>query len=343
MRAAIYNPYWDTLGGGERYTASFVKVLIQRGWQVDIQWGDEEIISQIKDRFGIDISDKTNVVSSVKQGDGYDLCFWVSDGSIPLMRSRLNIIHFQVPFKDVAGASLINRMKFIRIKHVVCNSEFTKRVIDQEYSVNSKVVYPPVATADFKPKRKQNIILAVGRFSQLLQSKRQDVLVDVFKKMCDQGLKGWRLVLAGGVEVGAVEFVKQIRQASIGYPIDIIESPKFKELKILYGQAKIYWSASGYGVDEQSEPRKVEHFGITVVEAMAAGCVPVVANKGGHREIVDNGENGYLWGSKSELASVTKKIVEEPRESLSVSRFAIQKSTTYSYSVFRKEIVSLIQ
>ena len=35
MRAAVYNPYWETMGGGERYTASFVKLLQDSGWQVD--------------------------------------------------------------------------------------------------------------------------------------------------------------------------------------------------------------------------------------------------------------------------------------------------------------------
>lgn len=343
MRAAIYNPYWDTLGGGERYTASFIKVLTEQNWQVDIQWRDKEIIGQIWDRFGIDIKSKTSVVSDVRQGDGYDLCFWVSDGSVPLMRSRLNILHFQVPFKNVGGSSLINRMKLIRVKHVVCNSKFTKRVIDQEYLVKAQVVYPPVTVNDFKPKRKQNIIIAVGRFSQLLQSKRQDVLVDVFKKMYDQGLKDWRLVLVGGVEVGATDFVRKIRKASVGYSIDIIESPKYKDLKSLYGQAKIYWSASGYGVDEEKCPRKVEHFGISVVEAMAAGCVPIIVNKGGHKEIVDRNKNGYLWDKKSDLINITRKIILQPNELLKVATKARQKSLDYGFDVFKNKVTELIQ
>src|SRR6266568_4762702 len=36
-----------------------------------------------------------------------------------------------------------------------------------------------------------------------------------------------------------------------------------------------------------------EHFGITIVESMSAGCVPVVHDSGGPREIV--GSVGLLW------------------------------------------------
>ena len=35
--------------------------------------------------------------------------------------------------------------------------------------------------------------------------KRQDILVETFKKMVDKGLKNWKLVLAGGSLVGEDE------------------------------------------------------------------------------------------------------------------------------------------
>ena len=35
-RAAIYDPYLDTLGGGERYCLSVVEFLLQNNYQVDI-------------------------------------------------------------------------------------------------------------------------------------------------------------------------------------------------------------------------------------------------------------------------------------------------------------------
>ena len=37
-RVLIYNPYWDTMGGGERYSAQTAAVFLSRNWQVDIVW-----------------------------------------------------------------------------------------------------------------------------------------------------------------------------------------------------------------------------------------------------------------------------------------------------------------
>jgi len=38
MRAAIYDPYLDTLGGGERYCLTVAEILLKNGWQVDLFW-----------------------------------------------------------------------------------------------------------------------------------------------------------------------------------------------------------------------------------------------------------------------------------------------------------------
>ena len=351
MRVAIFNPYLDTLGGGERYTMAFAEALASKGCGVDVEWGDADIKMKLQDRFGIKL-EGVNFIKNIKRGDGYDVCFWVSDGSIPLLRARNNILHFQIPFTNVDGKSLFNRMKFFRINHIVCNSTFTKNIIDQEYGVNSKVIYPPVDVVHIKPKRKENIILSVGRFSQLTQAKRQDVLITAFIKLLGsksdtfKGLpfKGpnWKFVLAGGTEVGAEEFVAELKEMTEGFPIEIIESPDFKTIKDLFGRAKIFWSASGYKIDEKKEPKKVEHFGIAVVEAMAAGVVPLVYNAGGHREIVTDSSNGFLWNSSAQLLKKTKNLIIDKSLLIRISKIAKQESRKYSYEKFEKEVAKLV-
>lgn len=339
MRAAIFNPYLDTLGGGERYTLSFAKVLLDLGWKVDFQWKGDDLSGKLQKRFGINL-EEINFVQDIKRGDGYDLCFWVSDGSIPTLRARNNILHFQVPFHGVGGNSLLNKMKLIRIDHIVCNSLFTKKIIDREYGVDSIVIYPPVDTEHIKPKRKENVILSVGRFSALLQSKGQDVLIDAFKKIYDEGKSDWKMVLAGGVEIGVGNYLNKLKEKSEGYPVEFVESPDFKTLKGLYGKSKIFWSAAGFGFNEENTPEKVEHFGISVVEGMSAGDVPVVFAAGGHKEIVDDGKNGYLWHNTKELVRFTLKAVNER---IALSKNAVEKSKAFSYNKFSEECLKIIQ
>lgn len=341
MKAAIHNPYLDTLGGGERYTVSFAKVLVDEGWDVDLEWSGPDIKDSLNKRFGIDLS-KVNIVSDIKRGDGYDLCFWISDGSIPALKSRKNILHFQVPFHGVNGASLMNKMKLFRINEIVCNSEFTKKVIDEEYGVNSKVIYPPIDTESFKSKRKENIILYVGRFSKLKQNKHQEVLIKTFIELVDSGLKDWKLVLAGGSEVGSGTFIQELKRMIIGYPIQIIESPDFKTLKSLYGVAKIFWSAAGYLENETENPENMEHFGMSVVEAMACGEVPIVYNGGGHKEIIKHNIEGFLWEDVSLLSQKTMEIINDKKSLTRLSRSSVLSSKRYTFENFRSQCVTLL-
>lgn len=340
MRAAIHNPYLDTLGGGERYTMTVAHILKKHGWDVEVEWKDPKIVGLLEERLGINLSG-IEIVPDISKGAGYDLVFWLSDGSISMLFGKKNILHFQTPFHDIGGKSLFNKLKLLKIKSVVCNSRFTKNFIDKEYGVKSVVIYPPVAVEEFTSTKKENIILSVGRFSRLQQSKRQDILVNVFKKMTSK-LKDWKLVLIGGSDVGGSEFVQYLQQQAKRYPIEILENLPFSEIKKFYARAKIFWSAAGYGIDENKEPEKVEHFGITVVEAMAAGCVPIVQRKGGHKEIIKDGKNGFLWDGINQLEQITLNLIKNEKLRQDVLKEGKEDAEKFSQKRFEEEILKLV-
>ncbi len=343
LRAAIHNPYWNSLGGGERYTAAFIKLLLDKDWEVDIWW-PENISSQIKNRFGIDI-DTANFVNPPSNYQlstiNYQLVFWVSDGSIPVSFAKKTIIHFQFPFTKVDGKSVANLIKS-RFYIFVANSQFTKKIVDAEFAINSSVIYPPIETNEYKPGDKTNTILFVSRFSNLTQQKGHRVLVDAFSKIYPQ-VKNWKLILAGGVGVGTSDSeIKELKLLSQGKPVEIITNPSYERVKTLYSEAKIYCSPSGYGIDENREPTRVEHFGITVVEAMASGCVPVIFNAGGHKEIVDDQINGYLWNTLAELETTLLKLMTDNSKLTSMALAAREKSGMFDTNIFNSQFDKLI-
>lgn len=360
MKAGIYDPYLDTLGGGERYMMTAADCLAKNGWRVDIFWDDRGVRKGIEERLGIDLA-KINFVPDIFQKSliqkyqilkNYDLIFYLSDGSVPFLFGKKNILHFQVPFHDLDGRGLINKLKLKKIDTVVCNSEFTKKFIDKEYGVESKVIYPPVMVDEFRPGKKENMILSVARFTDLLHNKRQDVLVEGFKRMmkapaCRQGkdlsgyLSGWKLILVGGDKEGK-QLVKNLKKEAKGYPIEVMTNLHFNQLKRLYGKAKIFWSASGFGFDEEKEPERVEHFGITTVEAMAAGCVPIVTAKGGQKEIINDGENGFLWRTEKELFGKTLILIKDQDLLLGLSKKSRKRSKDFSQKKFCQEIKKLL-
>lgn len=340
-RASIYNPYWDTLGGGERYVATVASILAKNGYSVDIEWHDKEIIETLQKRFNLDLK-KVKIVQSIERGRGYDVCFWVSDGSIPLLYSRKNLLHCQVPFVFKDQVNLMNKMKLFRVNQTICNSYFTKKYIDQSFGINSAVIHPPIDTKQFKSKKKENVILYVGRFSKLTQSKRQDILIQSFKKFFDKNNQNWKLVLAGGVEVGVGSFLKELKNMAEGYPVRFVESPSFKELQELYGKAKFFWSAAGFGEDQEKYPQRMEHFGMSVVESMCTGAIPVVFNGGGFPEIVESHTNGFLWNHPDELVAITQELVDDKKELATMSKLAQKSTKQYDIKEFEEKFLALL-
>ena len=342
MHAAVYNPYWETMGGGERYTASFVKLLQDSGWQVDILW-PRDISPEINLRFGIDISG-VNFISSTPYSlitNHYQLVFWLSDGSLPTSLAKKTLIHFQFPFKNVGGKIFTNLIKS-RFYTFVVNSKFTKSVVDPEFRINSTVVYPPIDTSKFKPGKKTNTILYLGRFSDLTQAKGHALLIDVFKQIYSK-ISGWELIIAGGTRVGtAPGQLKKLQQQAGNLPLTIITDPEFTRIREMYSHSKIFWSASGYYADEIKDPAKTEHFGISLVEAMAAGCVPLVTNHGGHKEIVDHNLNGFLWDQPGQLADLTLQIIKDPNKLGHLSLAARTRSKIFDISKFNRKFEELL-
>lgn len=338
-KALIVNPYWDTLGGGERYTSTVIKCLLKHGWKVDVL-GNQTISESVKERFGIDISSCSFVSADIYTAN-YDLVFWVSDGSLPLSFSKRTLVHFQFPFRSINGKKITNTIKSKFYKFAV-NSLFTKKHIDNEFGINSQILYPPVDINKFTPGVKEKTILYVGRFSQLTQLKNPHILVEQFIKL-HKTHKEWKLVLAGGVGVGSESsYLSTIKSMSKNYPISVIENPSLKQLQGLYSAASIFWSAAGFGVDEESEPTKVEHFGMSLVESMSAGAVPVVSNLGGHKEIIE-GKYGFLCNKPDDLHQLTNMLILKPETLKKISHLVQIRSKLYSIDIFEKTLFEIIK
>jgi len=346
MKAALYSPYLDTLGGGEKYIATIAELLSQKGFEAVFFWDDPKIIKSLSSRFNLELQ-KVKVLPNIFKKSGgflkkwrilhsYDFSFFLSDGSVPMPLAKNNFLHFQVPFVFKNVKNPANKVKFSRYQGIICNSNFTKKYIDQTFGINSQIVYPPVDLPLARNLKKENIILSVGRFFDFLHSKKQEVLIEVFKKMVGDGFSGWQLFLAGGV-INKKYFL-ELESIAKGYPIKFFPDLSYGELKSLYSKAKIFWHAAGFGQDLESHPEKAEHFGISIVEAMAAGCVPVVFGAGGAFEIIDEGKNGLFWSDLSKLESHTLNLVNDQNRCQEVSSRAVQKSKEFSKAKFKENI-----
>jgi len=347
VKVGFFSPYLDTFGGGERYMLTLASHLAKKH-DVEVFWGDSAIKAPLTRFLKIDLQ-KTkfvenvfgqNFLKKIRKTSSYDLIFVLSDGSVPFSLAKKNILHFQVPFV-FPKIDLKTKLNLKRYKYVVVNSHFTKEYIDKSFKVDSRVIYPPVDVFSLKAGKKENLIISVGRFSQnQLHPKKQEVLIEVFKELY-KDIPTWKLVLAGQSKKEDYKYIKNLKRSVKGYAIRISENMSYDELKTLYG-ASIYWHATGFGEDEKKNPQKMEHFGISTVEAQAAGAVPVVIEKGGQKEIIKDNKNGRLWSTKTQLYEITKELIRNKSEMLGLSKRAIVDSKRFSQERFIKEYEKII-
>jgi len=224
------------------------------------------------------------------------------------------------------------------------NSAYTQKWIKKYWDRSSEVVYPPIDVEAFSSGDKKNQIISVGRYFAGSHNKKHMVMIRAFKEMVDDGLSGWMLILVGSTTPGLVheEYLYRLEKEAQGYPISILKDIPFTELVELYGESPIYWHAGGYGEDEEREPIKFEHFGITTVEGMASGCVPVVIGIGGQPEIICHGKNGFLWYSMDELKAFTHELIQNDRTRKQMAKEALSSSQQFNQSNFENNLQKVL-
>jgi glycosyltransferase involved in cell wall biosynthesis len=202
--------------------------------------------------------------------------------------------------------------RFDSYRYRLSISEYARKWTRTRWGIDTAILYPPVDTR-FEQTLKANLVLSVGRFSTRSHSKRQLEMMSVFRDMSGASLQGWSYYSVGGLVDLAADhaYFGEVKRIAATCRAQVIPNVPRDELRSLFAKAKIFWHAAGYGKDDGTDPFQAEHFGISTVEAMAAGAVPVVYDKGGQSEIVEHARSGYLWRSLAELREYTTRLTED--------------------------------
>ena len=225
------------------------------------------------------------------------------------------------------------KRRFARYQQKVAISQFSKEWAKRRWGIECAVIYPPVET-NFGVEEKANVILSVGRFATQGHSKKQLEMLGAFQALTDE-LGGWEYFSVGGVEDSAAGRAYLAEATAAARERAHVEPNIGRDhLTKLYQRSKVFWHAAGFGEDDEHHPERSEHFGIATVEAMAAGCVPIVINKGGQREIVEHGVSGFLWNSLEELKLYTLQIARDEKLRIRMADAARLRAQRFSTERF---------
>jgi glycosyltransferase involved in cell wall biosynthesis len=248
---------------------------------------------------------------------------------------------YRLPYRALRSAFLGDEIA--SVDRVICQSQYVARFVREYWKLEPAVINPPIDVPSREPDwgAKGPIVLAVGRFFRGGHNKRHDVMIQAFRELCDGGLKGWELHLAGSVHDhgGSAGYFDYLTEMSRGYPIYLHGNAPYGELQDLYRRASIFWHAAGYGVDAVVNPANLEHFGMTTVEAMANGAVPVVIAAGGQLEVVEAGKSGFLWSTPGELRTATLRLIGNSSLRKRLGAAARKRSCAFARERFKREMV----
>jgi glycosyltransferase involved in cell wall biosynthesis len=225
---------------------------------------------------------------------------------------------------------------------IAANSEYTAEWVERLWGRAATVLSPPVLMRE--PGSKRPIILAVGRFFPYHggHSKKQLELVHAFRLACARGLDGWELHLVGGCKPEERGYVEDVRRAAVGLPVKFHVNAPGDDVAELFASARLFWHGSGLGEDVERHPNRLEHFGITVVEAMSAGAVPLVYERGGPAAIVRAHRCGRVYSTIEQLADSTIELVRSPDELDRLAAAAREGAHDYAFDRFSQRTRELV-
>jgi glycosyltransferase involved in cell wall biosynthesis len=352
VRIGLYDPHLATLGGGERYLLGVLEEAL-RVPDAEVTLMSPERPDPLDwRRLGIEV--EPGAFDWRPAGDAQvtslsaelDVLFALANDVPPLSRARRSVAAIQFPHRSHTGprGRLLRRLGVSRAPaalasydHFLAYSEFARAHVRARLGVDAVVVPPPVEVAAGEANEKERQILAVGRFFSGWHSKNQHLLPEAFEAL---GAPGWRLVLAGGADDPA--YVDQVRRRARGLEVELLLDVPRDELLQLYSRATFFWHAAGHGQDARRHPERLEHFGITTLEAMGHGAVPLVFPAGGQAELVEDGRTGVWWRTPSELAELTAGLIEDEPRRLRLAAAAREESKRYSPERFRTAVRDLV-
>jgi glycosyltransferase involved in cell wall biosynthesis len=363
----VASPYAYTLGGGEKYLSFLMKYFLRKNYKIifftisDINTTSNTLRHYHNDNelSNIFVSDYKYVNSAKINTIHFKyFVFMYNKGIIDCdiqISASTKIFHCQFPCDYELSRNEIESYKHVSFyennnvrnilnayQHIIVNSEYTKDSLIEHYKTydyfteNINILYPPCIQSRSNEiyNKTENTFIMVGRMFDYYyygNNKYFDVAISIFNELCNYDYK---LIIIASVKSFAyyerlMNMIKDKNKIIILPDISDEEKNKYLQTSKYYIQLT--------GINDKYAFNK-EHFGISMVEAINNGCIPISCNAGYPKYLIENNVNGYLVDTQSSLKELVVDILED-RATEIMNTIDIDK---FTYSEFFKNMNAVI-
>jgi len=185
------------------------------------------------------------------------------------------LLYYKPYYKKIEGF-----LEKIHEKNIllISNSQFTQESIKKKYNKQSTVIFPPVDLSEFKSNlNKEKSVITVSRYSE---EKNLDFAIKVMKKVqCDYQIFGNTNTKSNVLYYR--HLLSESKELTPKSKIHLNKNETRKNILDNFKKSKVYFHPAP------------ETFGITIIEGIAAGCIPIVPDNSAHCETVTISELRY--------------------------------------------------
>jgi glycosyltransferase involved in cell wall biosynthesis len=234
-------------------------------------------------------------------------------------------------YHDVVRSAYV---KMMLNSTVLTNSEFSRKAIFKTFGVDSTILPPPVDVDIFRnaclaSNVRNDSILVISRFHP---SKKIENAIHLAKLLC-QNEVGICMNIVGNMSCDGIGYFNYLNDLVRHYGLENFVrfeiNVRFDRLLDLMRRSKVY-----------VHPLPGEPFGISTVEAMSAGIIPVVPDIGGHTEFVPTRYQFHTYGEG--VQAVAAALAAPASERIKLSHSTQKYSVTHYIEKFQQILVKVI-
>jgi len=244
---------------------------------------------------------------------------------------------FNIPiwnfFSKIYYLSYLMLKKIFKQSFIICNSKFIANIFEDYQKLI--VINPPIINENLQDEsiKKERIIITISRF------KKMKNLLMIPKLLSKIKSRDFRFYLVGIMDHGSKEIIDEIlytsRKLNVHNYLTIISNPTPNLINELLSRSTIYLSTQKY-----------EAFGMTIIEAMNRGCIPIVhKDSGAWTDILNKkqGLYGFSYKTINEAAKWIDLILQNDALRWRLSYNARIRARKFDDLYFKRKFLRLIQ